>query len=155
MKLSYRYLLTILTVFLFVGNVHSQDKRVGIALQSEPGKNILVEKNEQAKLSDKGPTLFFLQKGLVDPSLVSFRYALNESYYLRHFNFVINLHKRPKPGTIFDADATFRMEKGTDNTVRFNSFNYPDRYLAVRSDGVLIVQANAPLDKSTFIIQDK
>jgi serine/threonine protein kinase len=126
---------------------------VAILLDGHQHKGIAVQPDKAAELSVTTVSKFVLVPGLSDRNLVSLQPVGAQGWFLRHEYFVFYLRERAKQGGTFDKDATFRIVHLNGNKVRFETSNYPGRFLSLGDDGTSLFAANdPPMDKSTFIL---
>ncbi|WP_212999552.1 sigma-70 family RNA polymerase sigma factor [Winogradskya consettensis] len=94
--------------------------------------------------------------GIADRSCVSFRDS--DGRYVRHASFRIMLSAQ-EDRELFRMDATFCPQKGdAAGTVRFRSFNYPDRFIRVAAGELRLDPAEstaAYVAASTFTVSSR
>ena len=88
------------------------------------------------------------------PGWISLQQADAAGRFIRHQNAKAYAHSRPSAADrVFEFDATWRLIRLDGDKVRFESFNYPGTFLAVRDDGTVIQQRNAPAAAATFLLK--
>ena len=103
---------------------------------------------------DKPATEFRIVPGLADPTAVSLEMMETKNFFIRHWRAIVWTHERPTvPEQLFDEDATWKMTRLGAGKARFESFNYPGTFLAIKEDGTLIQLRDAPLAQSIFLLE--
>ena len=130
------------------------EREVEIKLASSP-KSVFAEKGKALELSAKRASCKFrIVAGIADATAVSLEHVGSKGYFVRHANFQLYLHeRRDKLQRLFNSDATFRMISLEPDKVRFESFNYPGRFIAVRDDGIVILSKDPSPANSTFVLK--
>jgi hypothetical protein len=135
---------------------------VTIHLASNPKEFVRVTKTGGVELTEQGtPTRFKMVEGLIDSSnkqSVSFQLAGKRDHYLRHYQYQIFAHQRPKKDPLFDYDATFIAQQTTKNspkirTVAFESANYPKHLVDTKNRAILRISPSPDPESSTFVLR--
>ena len=101
-------------------------------------RNFFAEATPIASDLDQADSLFWVRRGLANPSLVSFESYNYPGYYLRHEDWRIkisnwDLKARNDVNALFNKDATFSFIPGLNGQdASFQSLNYPDRFIRHR-----------------------
>ena len=128
--------------------------RVVLTLPHTPLEDLKPLRDLDLTQYDKPTTEFRIVPGLADPSAVSLEMMETKNFFVRHYRAVVWTHERPaEPEQLFDEDATWKMTRLGDGKARFESFNYPGTYLAVKEDGLLVQLRDAPLAQSIFLLK--
>jgi hypothetical protein len=118
---------------------------VGLELTGRPGYRVrhhdfLGRVDRISTAADRADSQFRVRKGLGPDGCVSLEAVNYPGYFLRHRYFVLRLEpagRRENP-QLFAQDTTFCAAPSGDGTAYvLKSINYPDRALALHSDGVL------------------
>ena len=90
--------------------------------------------NKNASITNRGKRFYLVSPGLTgDNGTVSLESADHPDFYLRHYNYLLDVESRTDPRNpgLFYPDATFRlhMDLWHKGYVSFESVNYANHYI--------------------------
>ncbi len=121
---------TLLAILTFAASAlfAAEPQTVEIRLGADRNRAFVAQRGKPLGLSPNRATQFRIVPGLTLPNLVSLEMIASNHFYVRHQNYVVYVQEHPKPpkvNPLFDADATFKMHRSSDDKVRFEASNKP------------------------------
>lgn len=128
---------------------------VTLQLVSSPSMSLVVDARGNIHSTTGAGTRFNIVLPIARaPGFVSLERADSPGRFIRHYRAIAYAHPRPASSDhVHEMDATWHLIRLDDGKVRFESFNFPGTFLAVRDDGVLIQQKTPPASASTFLLK--
>jgi hypothetical protein len=124
-----------------------------IQLASDPTATLAGSRDKALELTKKRASKFRLLPGITLSDGVMLELVGAKDHFVRHRNYVLWTHERPKRSGLFDADATFKKVIVDGDKVRFESSNYSGFFITARPDGGMLIERNPDRARSTFILK--
>ena len=122
------------------------DGRNSLVVGADRGDAVLVP----GKPGSSAGITFNIVRGLLDNRMLSLESADSPGVFLRHQGFRLKLSA--KDDVMLETDATFLATPGLNDAsgVSFRSFNFPERFIAVKERNELWLVENPSLQEATF-----
>lgn len=131
-------------------------ERVQIVLDSDPASGLNARDAGLIKLG-KQHTRFRIMPGLADPAMVTFEQdsGTGKNLILRHFAFKLKVDSLPDGDDVFNDDATFKIVRLPGDKVKFQSRNYPGKFICVDKEGCFVLTEVSDEASATFRLVGK
>ncbi|QJE98293.1 AbfB domain-containing protein [Luteolibacter luteus] len=142
------------------GGVFGQEQKlpskVQIVLDSDPTMGLNARDPDSIKLG-KQFTRFRIMPGLADPGMVTFEQdsGTGKNLILRHYTFKLFVNSLPDNDPLFNADSTFKIVRLPGDKVKFQSKNYPNKYICVDEKGGFVLTEVSDEASATFRLVGK